>query len=48
LQIRGKIKTYDISLTHPLSKTRSQTLLADAGFASKDNQPPVWRGPSSR
>lgn len=38
LQIRGKIKTYDISLTHPLIKTRFQTLLAEAGFASKDNQ----------
>lgn len=48
LQIRGKIKNYDISLTHPLIKTRSQTLLAEAEFASKDNQPPAWRRPSSR
>ncbi len=38
LQIRGKIKTYDISLTHPFIKTRFQSLLAEAGFASKDNR----------
>ncbi len=38
LQIRGKIKTYDISVTHPFIKTRFQTLLAEAGFASKDNR----------
>jgi hemolysin activation/secretion protein len=38
LQIRGKIKTYDISATHPFIKTRFQTLLAEAGFASKDNR----------
>lgn len=38
LQIRGTIKTYDISFTHPFIKTRFQTLLAEAGFASKDNK----------
>ncbi len=38
LQIRGKIKTYDISAIHPFIKTRFQTLMAEAGFASKDNQ----------
>lgn len=38
LQIRGKIKTYDISVTHPFIKTRFQTMMAEAGFASKDNR----------
>jgi hemolysin activation/secretion protein len=38
LQIRGTIKTYDISVTHPFIKSRFQTLLAEAGFASKDTQ----------
>lgn len=38
LQIRGKINTYDISVTHPFIKTRFQTLMAEAGFASKDNR----------
>jgi len=38
LQIRGKIKTYDISLTHPFIKTRFQTLTVETGFASKDNR----------
>ena len=38
LQIRGTIKTYDISMIHPFIKTRFQTLMADAGFASKDNR----------
>ena len=38
LQIRGEINTYDISVTHPFIKTRFQSLLADAGFASKDNR----------
>jgi hemolysin activation/secretion protein len=38
LQIRGKIKTYDISVIHPFIKTRFQTLTAEAGFASKDNR----------
>jgi len=38
LQIRGKIKTYDISVLHPFVKTRFQTLLTEAGFASKDNR----------
>src|SRR5437868_6390009 len=34
LQIHGSIKTYDISVTHPYIKTRFQTLMAEAGFAS--------------
>lgn len=38
LQIRGKINTYDVSVTHPFIKTRLQSLLAEAGFASKDNR----------
>lgn len=38
LQIRGKINTYDISVTHPFIKTRLQSLVLDAGFASKDNR----------
>lgn len=38
LQIRGTIKTYDISVTHPFIKTRFQTLMSEAGFASKDNR----------
>ena len=38
LQIRGTIKTYDISMIHPFIKTRFQTLMAEAGFASKDNR----------
>ena len=38
LQIHGKITTYDISVTHPYIKTRFQTLMAEAGFAAKDNQ----------
>jgi hemolysin activation/secretion protein len=38
LEIRGKIKAYDISVTHPFIKTRFQTLMTEAGFASKDNQ----------
>lgn len=38
LQIRGTIQTYDISLTHPFIKTRFQSLLVEAGFASKDNR----------
>jgi hemolysin activation/secretion protein len=38
LQIHGTIKTYDISVTHPFIKTRFQTLMAEAGFASKDNR----------
>lgn len=42
LQIRGTIKTYDISVTHPFIKTRFQTLIAEAGFASKDNRSLSW------
>ena len=38
LQIRGTINTYDISVTHPFIKTRFQSLLAEAGFASKDTR----------
>jgi hemolysin activation/secretion protein len=38
LQINGTIKTYDISVTHPFIKTRFQTLMTEAGFASKDNR----------
>ena len=38
LKIHGTIKTYDISVTHPFIKTRFQTLMAEAGFASKDNR----------
>jgi len=38
LQIHGRITTYDISVTHPYIKTRFQTLMAEAGFAAKDNQ----------
>jgi hemolysin activation/secretion protein len=38
LEINGKIKTYDLSVTHPLIKSRFENLLIDAGFASKDNR----------
>ena len=38
LQIHGTIKTYDISVTHPFIKTRFQTLMTEAGFASKDSR----------
>jgi hemolysin activation/secretion protein len=38
LQIRGKIYTYDVSLTHPVIKTRFQSLLLEAGFAGKENR----------
>ena len=38
LQINGKIRTYDISVTHPFIKTRFQSLMAETGFASKDNR----------
>ncbi len=38
LGIRGKIKTYDISMTHPLIKTRLENLTAEFGFMSKDNR----------
>jgi len=38
LEINGKIKTYDISVTHPFIKSRFENLLIDAGFASKDNR----------
>jgi hemolysin activation/secretion protein len=38
LQIRGRINTYDISITHPFIKTRFQSLILDTGFASKDNR----------
>lgn len=38
LGINGKIKTYDISIAHPLIKSRFQNLQAEIGFASKDNR----------
>ncbi|MFO0775092.1 MAG: ShlB/FhaC/HecB family hemolysin secretion/activation protein [Nitrospiraceae bacterium] len=38
LEIRGRISTYDLSLSHPLVKTRTQTVIVDTGFASKDNR----------
>jgi hemolysin activation/secretion protein len=38
LEINGKIKTYDLSVTHPFIKSRFENLLVDAGFASKDNR----------
>ncbi|BCA55374.1 putative Hemolysin activation/secretion protein [Nitrospira sp. KM1] len=38
LQFRGTITTYDIAMTHPFAKSRFQSLLAEAGFASKDNK----------
>jgi hemolysin activation/secretion protein len=38
LEINGKIKTYDLSVTHPFIKSRFENLLIDAGFASKDNR----------
>jgi hemolysin activation/secretion protein len=37
LGITGKIRTYDISITHPLIRQRLETLTIEAGFASKDN-----------
>jgi hemolysin activation/secretion protein len=37
LGITGKIRTYDISITHPLIRQRLETLTVEAGFASKDN-----------
>jgi hemolysin activation/secretion protein len=38
LGIQGQIQTYDASITHPLIKTRFQSLLVDVGLALKDNQ----------
>ncbi|WP_447979648.1 ShlB/FhaC/HecB family hemolysin secretion/activation protein [Candidatus Nitrospira bockiana] len=38
LQINGTIKTYDISVDHPIIRSRFQNLRAEAGFASKDNE----------
>jgi hemolysin activation/secretion protein len=38
LQISGRIKTYDVSITHPLVKSRFEHLVLDVGFASKDNR----------
>ena len=37
LKITGKIRTYDISIIHPIRKTRVDNLYVDAGFLSKDN-----------
>lgn len=38
LGIEGRIQTFDASVTHPFIKTRFQSLLADVGFAGKNNQ----------
>lgn len=38
LQIRGKIQTYELSITHPVVMTRWHSLLLDTGFAAKDNR----------
>ena len=37
LKITGEIRTYDISVTHPIWKTRAGSLYVDTGFLSKDN-----------
>ncbi len=36
--IEGQISTLDISVTHPFIKTRFQSLLAEFGFAAKNNR----------
>jgi len=38
LDIKGKIWSYGISLTHPVIKTRFQNLTAEFGFESKDTK----------
>lgn len=38
LGIEGQIQTLDVSATHPFIKTRFQSLLAEFGFAAKDNR----------
>lgn len=38
LEIRGHITTYDVAVTHPFIKSRFENLLAEVGFASKDNR----------
>ncbi|BFU94971.1 MAG: putative Hemolysin activation/secretion protein [Nitrospira sp.] len=38
LGIEGRIQTFDVSVNHPFIKTRFQSLLADFGFAGKNNQ----------
>ncbi len=35
--IEGRIQTVDVSVTHPFIKTRFQSLLAEFGFAAKNN-----------
>lgn len=37
LNINAKVKSYDVSVIHPIVKTTFQNLLAEVGFASKDN-----------
>jgi hemolysin activation/secretion protein len=38
LQIRGRITTGDIALTHPFIKSRFQNLLGEVGFSAKHNK----------
>jgi hemolysin activation/secretion protein len=38
LQIRGRITTGDIAVTHPLIKSRFQNLLGEFGFSAKHNK----------
>jgi hemolysin activation/secretion protein len=37
LNISAKVKSYDVSVTHPLIKSTFQNLTGEIGFASKDN-----------
>jgi hemolysin activation/secretion protein len=36
LGIQGRIKTYDVSISHPFIKTRFESLWVEVGYASKD------------
>jgi hemolysin activation/secretion protein len=38
LQIRGRITTGDLAVTHPFIKSRFQNLLMEGGFSAKDNK----------
>jgi hemolysin activation/secretion protein len=38
LQIRGRITTGDIAVTHPFIKSRFQNLLGEVGFSAKNNK----------
>ena len=38
LKIAGKSRSYDVSITHPLLRTRVDSLYLETGFTSKDNR----------